>query len=78
MALAEVSVDPETGRITAMMLKDRVEAGAEILRLMGCDQDPEVVSLLKAARAARQRAQEIYRASIEMQSKMNCHPEKLN
>ena len=74
IAIMDCKVDPITGRIRELTLKDRVDAAEELLRFMGEGHKPEVIALLKAAREAQCRNAAIMEAMEAM--KADTYPDR--
>ena len=77
LAIADCEVDPTTGRIMSVVLKDKIDAAEELLRFMGEAEKPEVMALLKAARQNQRRVATIMSA-IQAMNEERPPPKLLN
>lgn len=59
LAIQDCEVDPITGRIRSVTLKNKIEAAEQFFRMHGKADKPEVAALLKAAKRGQQRFVEL-------------------
>ena len=66
LAIKDCEIEPITGRLRSISLKDKADAAEELLRFMGEADKPEVVALLKAVREQLRRTDTIMEAMRTM------------